>query len=46
MVTEFTATSAGVEPRLLQSLRWRNIGPHRGGRVVSIAGDPSDSMVF
>ena len=46
MVTESTATSAGVEPRLLQSLRWRNIGPHRGGRVVSIAGDPSDPMVF
>ncbi|MBI3330004.1 MAG: glycosyl hydrolase [Nitrospinae bacterium] len=31
---------------LLQSLQWRCIGPYRGGRVVAVAGDPSDPAVF
>ena len=26
---------------LLQSMTWRCIGPPRGGRVVAVAGDPS-----
>ena len=29
-----------------KSLRWRNIGPHRGGRVVAVAGDPVDQATF
>ena len=28
------------------TLTWRNIGPHRGGRVVSVAADPVDPLVF
>ena len=28
------------------SLSWRCIGPHRGGRVVAVAGHPSKSQVF
>ena len=31
---------------LLTSQVWRCIGPHRGGRSVAVAGDPSDSMTF
>ena len=27
-------------------IRWRNIGPFRGGRVVAVAGDPSDKSTF
>jgi photosystem II stability/assembly factor-like uncharacterized protein len=27
-------------------LKWRNIGPHRGGRVVAVAGDPVDAKTF
>ena len=46
MVSGATTIDAGAAPSLLQSLRWRNIGPHRGGRVVSVVGDPSDPMVF
>jgi photosystem II stability/assembly factor-like uncharacterized protein len=26
--------------------RWRSVGPSRGGRVVAVAGDPGDPMVF
>ena len=29
-----------------QGLRWRCIGPHRGGRVVAVAGHPTEPMVF
>ncbi len=28
------------------ALKWRNIGPHRGGRVVAVAGDPVDDKTF
>jgi len=28
------------------ALKWRCIGPPRGGRVVAVAGDPSDPMTF
>lgn len=30
----------------IESLRWRNIGPFRGGRSVAVAGHPTDSPVF
>ncbi len=31
---------------LNQTLEWRNIGPHRGGRVVAVAGHPTNPMTF
>src|SRR5918992_448512 len=30
--------AASVDPQRLQDLRWRNVGPTRGGRVTAIAG--------
>jgi len=30
----------------LDQLEWRSIGPHRGGRVVAVAGHPSEQMTF
>ena len=35
-----------VDSSLLDKLEWRNIGPHRGGRVVAVAGDPNDTGTF
>lgn len=35
-----------INPGLLSSLHWRCIGPYRGGRVNSVAGDPSNPLVF
>ncbi len=35
-----------VEASLRESLTWRCIGPHRGGRVVAVAGDPHEQMTF
>ena len=40
-----TATPT-VDPALLSTLRWRNIGPHRGGRVVAVAGHPTEQATF
>lgn len=37
---------AQVNPDLLQGLRWRNIGPLRGGRVRAVCGVPSQPNVF
>ena len=30
----------------LAAMRWRCIGPHRGGRVVAVAGDPVEPLTF
>ncbi len=35
-----------VDSRRLDSLRWRSIGPFRGGRVVAVAGDSVDPTTF
>jgi len=35
-----------IDPRLLGSLRWRCVGPHRGGRVVAVAGHPTEPSTF
>ena len=31
---------------MLATLRWRSIGPPRGGRTVAVAGHPTEPMVF
>jgi photosystem II stability/assembly factor-like uncharacterized protein len=31
---------------VLQNLKWRPIGPFRGGRVVAVSGDPINDQVF
>ncbi|HEX3721887.1 MAG TPA: glycosyl hydrolase [Nitrolancea sp.] len=45
-----TATKSGakpqIDPELLKALRWRLVGPFRGGRVVAVAGDPVNSQIF
>src|ERR1700722_5836969 len=35
-----------VPPELFSGLKWRLIGPFRGGRVVAVAGVPGDSTTF
>src|SRR6185437_16143860 len=35
-----------LDPALLSSLKWRNIGPYRGGRTRAIGGVPSEPNVF
>lgn len=40
------AVYAQVDPSALQALRWRSIGPDRGGRVTAVAGLPSDRLTY
>jgi photosystem II stability/assembly factor-like uncharacterized protein len=35
-----------IDPSLYSAMRWRMIGPHRGGRVSAVAGIPGDSAVY
>src|SRR3954452_6982540 len=37
---------AAVDPSLLQDLRWRLIGPFRGGRVLAVTGVPGEPEPF
>ena len=49
MTTETRQDQASVDSipqELLAAVRWRCIGPPRGGRVVAVAGDPVNPAVF
>jgi len=35
-----------MDPSLYSGMRWRLIGPHRGGRVSAVAGIPGDPAVY
>ena len=35
-----------ISPTALPGLKWRSIGPSRGGRVVAVAGDFNNPMTF
>jgi len=38
--------TVGFDPKLFTELRWRNIGPFRGGRTKAVDGIPSQPNVF
>ncbi len=40
------ALAQPVPQTLLNGLKWRLIGPFRGGRAVAVAGVPGDSATF
>src|SRR5262245_66426423 len=37
---------ATYSPALFKALRWRGIGPYRGGRVTAVAGVPGQPLVY
>ena len=41
-----SALASPLPQEMLGAVRWRCIGPPRGGRVVAVAGDPVNPMVF
>src|SRR5215470_11358971 len=45
-IASLPAAAEQLDPALYQSMRWRCIGPHRGGRTVGVAGVPSQPGVF
>jgi len=40
------AAAVPVSPGLFGALRWRSIGPYRGGRALAVAGIPGDATTF
>src|SRR6267378_2981990 len=40
------AVAQSVPSELMNGLKWRSIGPFRGGRVVAVAGVPGDAATF
>jgi len=46
LVVAVPAPSQTVPPGTYGALRWRLIGPHRGGRVLAVAGVPGDAATF
>ena len=43
---QVAAASTGLDPTLWQDLRWRNVGPTRGGRVTAFTGVRSQPCTF
>jgi hypothetical protein len=41
-----TAATAGYDTSLFRAMKWRNIGPFRGGRVTAVAGVPNQPLVY
>ena len=41
-----TCVEAQVDPQLFSDMRWREIGPMRGGRTRALAGVPSEPATF
>src|SRR5438034_9486866 len=40
------AASAAVDESLFRAMRWRQVGPFRGGRVLAVTGVPGEPNVF
>jgi hypothetical protein len=40
------AYMVGVDPQALRALEWRLLGPFRGGRVIAVAGHPTEPATF
>ncbi|MES2327217.1 MAG: hypothetical protein V4499_07780 [Pseudomonadota bacterium] len=40
------ASAATVNPAQFQELKWRSVGPFRGGRVLAVTGAPDDPRCF
>src|SRR5438445_1239520 len=45
-LTRVVAQQARVDPNLYAGLRWRSIGPFRGGRVNGVSGVPGQPSTF
>ena len=41
-----TAEYPSVDASFLSALEWRFVGPYRGGRVVAVAGNAHDPLVY
>lgn len=41
-----SVSAQSVPPEVINGLKWRLIGPFRGGRAVAVAGVPGDSTTF
>jgi photosystem II stability/assembly factor-like uncharacterized protein len=39
-------SSAQIDPGLIGGMKWRQIGPFRGGRVLAVAGVPGDPYTY
>src|SRR3954467_3194099 len=46
LISFATAHPQPFDPAAYQEMRWRSIGPHRGGRTVGAAGVPGQPNVF
>ena len=46
LLSFLSANAQPFNPNLYSEMRWRMIGPHRGGRTVAITGVPGQANVF
>ncbi len=42
----FVAQAQQIDPKTYSGMKWRLIGPFRGGRVITVAGVPSEPYTY
>jgi photosystem II stability/assembly factor-like uncharacterized protein len=46
VATAFSANAQQIEPKTYGGMKWRLVGPFRGGRVLTVAGLPSEPNTY
>jgi hypothetical protein len=46
LLTTLSSAAEAVDPALFGALKWRSIGPYRGGRALAVAGIPGNPDTF
>ena len=46
LIVSVLGFAQGAEESFFHALRWRSIGPPRGGRAPAVAGDPNNPLIF
>src|SRR5216683_1130912 len=46
MALAISAEAQTYNEAQFKGMKWRNIGPHRGGRVLAVAGIPGSSLTY
>jgi len=41
-----STTASTIDEKLFSAMRWRQVGPFRGGRVLAVTGVPGEPSVF
>ncbi|MBP7272668.1 MAG: glycosyl hydrolase [Saprospiraceae bacterium] len=45
-LSTFIVAQTGIDPKVYSAVKWRNIGPYRGGRSAAVVGVPNKPLLY